>query len=79
MAELRCERRALRRARKYVLKYKGERIGALGAEQITWLKQDLAGQKDSTPVVVFAPRVRSGPSTPRGAGSPRTLSKRSRC
>jgi len=37
-----------------VLKYKGERIGALGAEQITWLKQDLAGQKDSTPVVVFA-------------------------
>jgi 3',5'-cyclic-AMP phosphodiesterase len=37
-----------------VLKYKGERIGALGAEQIAWLKQDLAGQKDSTPVVVFA-------------------------
>jgi len=37
-----------------VLKYKGERIGALGAEQIAWLKQDLAGLKDSAPVVVFA-------------------------
>ena len=37
-----------------VLKYKGEHMGALGAEQIVWLKQDLASLKDSTPVVVFA-------------------------
>ncbi|HYB46485.1 MAG TPA: metallophosphoesterase [Streptosporangiaceae bacterium] len=37
-----------------VLKYKGEHIGALGAEQITWLKQDLAGLSSSTPVVVYA-------------------------
>ena len=37
-----------------VLKYKGEHMGALGAEQIAWLKQDLAALKDSTPVVVFA-------------------------
>ena len=37
-----------------VLKYKGEHIGALGGEQITWLKQDLAGLTASTPVVVFA-------------------------
>ncbi len=37
-----------------VLKYKGERIGALGAEQIAWLKQDLSGLSASTPVVVYA-------------------------
>jgi 3',5'-cyclic AMP phosphodiesterase CpdA len=37
-----------------VLKYKGEHIGALGAEQIAWLTQDLAGLSSSTPVVVFA-------------------------
>ena len=37
-----------------VLKYKGEHIGALGGEQIAWLKQDLAGLTASTPVVVFA-------------------------
>jgi Icc protein len=37
-----------------VLKYKGEHLGALGVEQIAWLKQDLAGLSNSTPVVVFA-------------------------
>ena len=37
-----------------VLKYKGEHIGALGGEQIAWLKQDLSGLTASTPVVVFA-------------------------
>jgi 3',5'-cyclic AMP phosphodiesterase CpdA len=37
-----------------VLKYKGEHMGALGAEQVAWLKQDLAGLSNSTPVVVFA-------------------------
>src|SRR5262249_1870904 len=36
-----------------VLKYKGERLGALGPEQIAWLKQDLAGRSSSTPVVVY--------------------------
>ncbi len=29
-------------------------MGTLGAEQLAWLKQDLAGQSASTPVVVFA-------------------------
>jgi 3',5'-cyclic AMP phosphodiesterase CpdA len=29
-------------------------LGVIGAEQITWLKKDLAGLADSTPVVVFA-------------------------
>ena len=37
-----------------VLKYKGEHLGALGDEQIAWLKKDLAGLSASTPVVVFA-------------------------
>ena len=37
-----------------VLKYKGEHMGALGTEQIAWLKQDLASLTASTPVVVFA-------------------------
>jgi Icc protein len=37
-----------------VLKYKGEHLGALGGEQLAWLKQDLAGLSTSTPVVVFA-------------------------
>ena len=37
-----------------VLKYKGERMGALGPEQIAWLKQDLGGLSSSTPVVVLA-------------------------
>jgi len=37
-----------------VLKYKGEHLGALGPEQIAWLKQDLGGLTTSTPVVVFA-------------------------
>jgi 3',5'-cyclic AMP phosphodiesterase CpdA len=36
-----------------VLKYKGEHLGALGPEQLAWLKQDLAGLTSSTPVVVF--------------------------
>jgi Icc protein len=36
-----------------VLKYKGEHLGALGADQLGWLKQDLAGLSSSTPVVVF--------------------------
>jgi 3',5'-cyclic AMP phosphodiesterase CpdA len=29
-------------------------LGALGEDQLDWLKKDLAGLKDSTPVVVFA-------------------------
>ena len=29
-------------------------LGALGAEQLAWLKKDLAGRGDSTPIVVFA-------------------------
>lgn len=37
-----------------VLAYKGEHMGALGDAQIAWLKQDLAGLSNSTPVVVFA-------------------------
>jgi len=36
-----------------VLKYKGEHLGALGGEQLAWLKQDLAGLSSSTPVVVY--------------------------
>lgn len=36
-----------------VLKYKGEHLGALGADQLGWLKRDLAGLSSSTPVVVF--------------------------
>ncbi len=32
----------------------GGGLGVLGAEQLDWLKQDLAGLTDSTPVVVFA-------------------------
>jgi len=31
-----------------------EGMGKLGAEQLAWLKQDLAGLKPSTPIVVFA-------------------------
>lgn len=31
-----------------------ERMGRLGAEQLAWLKEDLAGRSASTPVVVFA-------------------------
>ena len=37
-----------------VLKYKGEKLGSIGGEQIAWLKQDLSGLSNSTPVVVFA-------------------------
>ncbi len=29
-------------------------LGVIGADQLAWLKKDLAGLKDSTPVVVFA-------------------------
>lgn len=29
-------------------------LGVIGTDQLDWLKKDLAGQKDSTPVVVFA-------------------------
>src|SRR5215472_15760337 len=37
-----------------VLKYKGEKLGSVGADQIAWMKQDLAGLSSSTPVVVMA-------------------------
>jgi Icc protein len=37
-----------------VLQYKGEGVGALGEEQIEWLRKDLAPLADSTPVVVFS-------------------------
>ena len=37
-----------------VLTFKESRLGSLGPDQIDWLKQDLAGLSDSTPVVVFA-------------------------
>jgi len=37
-----------------VLTYKGEGMGALGAEQIEWLDKDLAPLPTSTPVVVFS-------------------------
>jgi Icc protein len=37
-----------------VLTFKESRLGNLGPDQLEWLKQDLAGLSDSTPVVVFA-------------------------
>jgi 3',5'-cyclic AMP phosphodiesterase CpdA len=37
-----------------VLAYKGEGLGMLGAEQLAWLRADLEGVADSTPVVVYA-------------------------
>jgi plastocyanin len=37
-----------------VVDLKAGGLGALGAEQLTWLEKDLAGQSSSTPVVVFA-------------------------
>lgn len=37
-----------------VLQYRGEGMGALGASQIDWLRQDLATLSSSTPVVVYA-------------------------
>ncbi len=37
-----------------VLKYKGEGVGALGAEQLEWLEKDVAGLSSSTPIVVYA-------------------------
>ena len=37
-----------------VLTYKGEGVGALGAEQIEWLERDLAPLSASTPVVVYS-------------------------
>lgn len=36
-----------------VLTYKGEGMGALGAEQLEWLKRDLAELSASTPVIVY--------------------------
>ncbi len=37
-----------------VLSYKGEGLGVLGAEQLAWLRSDLAPLPASTPVVVYA-------------------------
>jgi len=37
-----------------VLDLKAGGMGALGAEQIAWLREDLAGKSASTPIVVFA-------------------------
>ena len=37
-----------------VLNLQAGGLGYLGAEQIAWLKQDVAGLADSTPIVVFA-------------------------
>jgi 3',5'-cyclic-AMP phosphodiesterase len=37
-----------------VLNLKAGGLGSLGAEQIAWLKNDLAGHSSSTPVVLFA-------------------------
>jgi Icc protein len=37
-----------------VLAYKGEGLGVLGADQLAWLRADLARVSDSTPVVVYA-------------------------
>ncbi len=37
-----------------VLSYKGEGLGVLGAEQLAWLRADLAPLPASTPVVVYA-------------------------
>ena len=37
-----------------VLNLKAGGIGSLGADQITWLKKDLAGLPSSTPIVLFA-------------------------
>jgi 3',5'-cyclic AMP phosphodiesterase CpdA len=37
-----------------VMNLKAGGLGVLGAEQLDWLKKDLAGLADSTPVVVFA-------------------------
>jgi 3',5'-cyclic AMP phosphodiesterase CpdA len=37
-----------------VMNFKPEGLGALGDEQLAWLKADLAGRSSSTPIVVFA-------------------------
>lgn len=37
-----------------MLKYKGEGMGALGEDQLEWLKKDVAPLSSSTPVVVFS-------------------------
>src|SRR6185436_9293073 len=37
-----------------VLKYKGEGMGALGEDQLEWLKKDVAPLSSSTPVIVFS-------------------------
>ena len=53
-------------------------MGNLGAAQLAWLKDDLAGCSSSTPVVVL-PTSRSGPSTPTGGGERTIPPKRSSC
>jgi 3',5'-cyclic AMP phosphodiesterase CpdA len=37
-----------------VMNLQGSHLGVLGQEQLDWLRQDLAGLGDSTPIVVFA-------------------------
>jgi 3',5'-cyclic AMP phosphodiesterase CpdA len=37
-----------------VMNFRPEGLGALGDEQLAWLKADLAGRSSSTPIVVFA-------------------------
>jgi Icc protein len=37
-----------------VLAYKGEGLGVLGPEQVAWLRGDLEGVADSTPIVAYA-------------------------
>ncbi len=37
-----------------VLPAKGSKLGLIGTEQLEWLKKDVAGLADSTPIVVFA-------------------------
>jgi 3',5'-cyclic AMP phosphodiesterase CpdA len=37
-----------------VMNFKPEGLGALGDDQLAWLKADLAGRSSSTPIVVFA-------------------------
>jgi 3',5'-cyclic AMP phosphodiesterase CpdA len=37
-----------------VLKYKGEGMGSLGDEQLSWLAQDVSGLSSSTPIVLFS-------------------------
>jgi 3',5'-cyclic AMP phosphodiesterase CpdA len=37
-----------------VMNLKAGGLGTIGAEQLDWLKKDLEGKSDSTPVVIFA-------------------------